>query len=327
MQRAAITVALVAAVGLGGACKSKKNQAKPSAGSQAAVPVPARPVPGALPVLPKPTEEDPNYEANRAELLRRGNPEMMKDAPVALTTAPDIKAADLIKPIGKDKVQIGLIKVDLAAGRAEIPAKVAALEQPLEYVAVAENGKAYESLLIVNITSIELRLALSLMGYEGVTPAEGGAVPAPTASSSVLLSAIVGGKERPLAAYLIDRRTKKQPIDSPWQVIGFRQVDRDQSLLTKDFFTLVARDYFAPVRYTEDTGNPYAGPDQGYGGNLKLLPPKGGELTLVIKRRPDMPKTPTDSPDMMMPGGMPGGTPGMPTGLPPGVVPPPGGNP
>lgn len=314
MQRAAIALTLVAAVGLGGACKGKKTQAKPGAGSQAATPVAPPPVPGALPKLAAATEPDPNYEAARAELLRRGNPEMMKDAPVALTTAPDIKADQLIKPIGKDKVQIGLIKVDLAAGRAEIPATVSTVDQPLEYIAVAENGKAYESLLIVKITSIELRLALSLMGYEGITPSEGGAVPPATASDSVLLAAIVDGKERPLSAYMIDRRNKKPPADNPWQVIGFRQVDRDQSLLTKDFFTLVARDYFAPMRYSENTGNPYAGPDQGLGANLKLLPPKGGAVTLVIKRRPDAPKAPTDLPDMMGPPGMP---PGMMPTMPP----------
>ena len=67
MQRAAITLALVATVSLGGACKGKKSQAKTSTGSQAATgpAAPPRPVPGALPKLPKPTEEDPNYEATR----------------------------------------------------------------------------------------------------------------------------------------------------------------------------------------------------------------------------------------------------------------------
>jgi hypothetical protein len=305
MQRGAFSLALMAALAVGaGACKSKKKSApSPSvgSGSQGTAAGPTSHVPPKPPKPPPPTAPDPGYEERRRLLLQRGNPEMMKAAPVAQTTAPDVKPEQLIKSLGKDLLQVGTnIKVDLAKGRAEIPAKVAATTQPLEYVAVGPNGKAYESLLIVDVTAIELRLALSLMGYDGTMPQkpEGKVAPA-TPEDTVFLSAIVGGKERPVSAYMIDKKTKKPPKDIPWQVIGFQAEDRDQSLLTRDFFTLVARDYFAPVRYSIDPGNSYAGPDEGYVGNPKALP-ADATVTLVIKRNPAKPAMPA-MPDMTNP--------------------------
>ncbi len=293
MQRRVIALALMAAIGAGSGCKDKTKAApKPAPGSAAGsgdqagstIAGPGRiksPGGGIAPA----TEPDLGYEARRAELLRRGDPAMMKDAPIMVTTAPDIKPEQMIKKISKDEIQVGNIKVNLTTGRAEIPATVASPGQPLEYIAVGKNGKAYESLLQIDVTAIELRLALSLMGYEGTLPLdEQGRVPPASEFDTVHLTAIVAGKERPISAYLIDRRIKKPAKDHGWQVIGFRPENRDQALLTKDFFTLVERDYFAPVRTTSDAGNPYAGPDHGYSGNIKLLPKEGGALTLVIKR-------------------------------------------
>lgn len=311
MQRGAFAVVLAAVVGLHGGCKSKS---KDKTGDVAAVPTPPAPivtppgreVPPPAPGIRPATEPDPGYEARRAELLRRGNPEMMKEAPELPTTAPDVKAQQLIKPLGKDLVQVGTIKVDLAAGRLEIPAKVGSPAAPLEYVGVTPEGKAYESLLTVETNAVELRLALSLIGFEGVVPSPTGEVPPPTVNDTVLLAAMFGGKERPVSSLLVDRRTKKAPKDTPWQVIGFRAENRDQALLTKDFFTLVARDTYAPLRYTIDPGNPYAGPNEGYSGNPKAFP-ADGKLTLVIKRRTERPPELRDLPPM------PGTPPMMPT--------------
>ncbi len=293
MQRGAFAVVLAAVVGLHGGCKGK-SKSKDQPAPVAATPAPAAPTPPGRVVpspgggLPPATAPDPGYEARRAELLRRGNPEMMKDAPVMVTTAPDVKPDQIIKPLGKDLVAVGKIKVDLAAGRLEVPAKMASPTAPLEYIAVTPAGKAYESLLTVDTNAIELRLALSLIGFEGTVPSATGELPPATAADSVLVAAVFGGKERPIASLLMDRRVKKAPKDTPWQVVGFRPEDRDQALLTKDFLTLVERDRFAPLRYTIDPGNPYAGPNEGYSGNPKAFPP-GGEITLVIKRQTPVP--------------------------------------
>jgi hypothetical protein len=304
MQRGAIAIALVATLGLGACtCKKKAGPSKTSgagSGSQVAI-GPTVVVPPPKPRGPnEPTAPDTTYEERRKLLLQRGSPEMMKDAPVATTTAPEVKPEQLIKPLGKDLLQVGTIKVDLAKGRAEVAAKVGATTEPLEYVAVATNGKAYESLFTIDTNAVELRLALSLMGYEGTMPEKntGNVTPA-TDEDTVFLAAIVGGKERPVAAYLIDKKTKKAPKDIPWQVIGFQPEDRDQALLTKDLFTLVQRDRHAPVRYSVDPGNSYAGPNEGMIGNPKLLPADAA-VTLVIKRNPKRP-APPPMPDITRP--------------------------
>lgn len=300
---AAIGLVGLGGLGFGAGCK-KKSAAK-KAPPVAIKTGPTGPTTRAIPRPPGPppaTAPDTTYEARRKLLLQRGDPNMMKDAPVAETKAPEIDPGKLIKPVGKDLLLIGgHLKVDLGKGRIEIPAQVASPGAPLEYVAVSPNGKAYESLLIVDTNAIELRLALSLLGYEGVIPSDKGQIPPADADNSVLVSAIVGGKERPIAAYLIDRATKKPPPEHPWEVVSFRPDDKDQSLLTRDFFTLVQRDYFAPLQYSIEAGNPYAGPNQGYSGNEKLLPPAKGELTLVIKRRPDKPAAPSADEQMMDP--------------------------
>jgi hypothetical protein len=302
MQRGAIALAVMSTLVVSGlaSCKDKNKSApSPSAGpgSEAGPAGPTTHARAKPPGPPPPTAPDATYEERRRLLLVRGNPEMMKDAPIAQTTAPDVNAKDLLKPIGKDLWQVGRIKVDLAKGRAELPAKVAAsAEMPLEYIAVAPSGKAYESLLTIDTSSIELRLALSLLGYEGTMPDKEGTAPAATAEDSVMLAAIVGGKERPISAYMIDKKSKKPPKDVPWQVLGFQPDRRDQALLTKDFFTLVARDVFAPVRYSIDPGNSYAGPNEGYTGNAKLLP-KDAAVTFVVKRNPAKP-APPPMPDM-----------------------------
>lgn len=280
----------MASLGLGACTCKKKSAPSPAKGSGSGSQVATGPttvVPPPKPAGPgDPTAPDTTYEERRKLLLQRGSPEMMKDAPVALTTAPEVKPEQLITPIGKDLLQVGAIKVDLAKGRAEINAKVGATDQPLEYVAVSANGKAYESLFTVETNAVELRLALSLMGYEGTMPEKNtGNVSPATDEDTVFLTAIVGGKERPVAAYMIDKKTKKAPKDIPWQVIGFQAEDRDQALLTKDLFTLVQRDRHAPVRYSVDPGNSYAGPNEGLIGNAKLLP-KEAAATLVIKRNP-----------------------------------------
>ena len=294
MQRATV-IALAAALGLAGACKGKSKEAKPAAGS--AETGPATPKERPRPPKQRPaTEPDLGYEERRKLLLERGNPELMKAQEPIDYTAPTVRPQDLIKPIDANNVQIGTIKLNLTTGRAEIPAKVASPSAPLEYVAVAEKGKAYESLLTVNVTAIELRLALSLMGYEGVTPnGTDRVLPPPTAQDSVLVTGIVNGKERPISAYLFDKKTKKPPKDHDFQVVGFQSADRDQALLTKDFFSLIARDPFAPLRINTDTGNPYAGPNEGYSGNDKLIKP-GQEMTLVLKRRPDKVIVPMPNP-------------------------------
>jgi len=100
---------------------------------------------------------------------------------------------------------------------------------------------------------------------------------------------------KPLSWYLVDGRVGKPLADAPWQVVGFRDADRDFALKARDFMTLVPRDTMAPLRLTIDAGNPYAGPDQGIGADPKRLPATGTAVTLALKRRADgpAPRAPT----------------------------------
>ncbi len=280
-------VAVGAAVGLTPACKKKQALPAPTpvAGVDAGAPAPR---------IPPATEPDPGFEARREALLRRGDPANMQPAPVIDVGKPVDNPADMIKVVSRDVMMVGAIKVDLKAGAAELPAKVGTPMGPLEYIAVGKGGKAYESLFTVEVTGVELRLALTLLGYEGTVPAADGTLAAPTAADTVLVAVRVAGKERPLADVLLDQRTGKQPVDAPWQVVGFGDGDRGQALRAADFMTLVPRDTLAPLRVTVDAGNPYA-PGQGLTANAKALPVVGGDVTIVFKRRPDAPAPPPTS--------------------------------
>ena len=80
------------------------------------------------------------------------------------TPAPPI--GDL-KPLGKDRFQIGSIVVDKRARRFTVPGRVHVLGKPLEYLAVRTGGmKAYEALLELDATGSEFNLACILVGLE-----------------------------------------------------------------------------------------------------------------------------------------------------------------
>jgi hypothetical protein len=245
--------------------------------------------------VPAPTEPDPDYVKRRDELLKRGDPRVMQPAPVVDTSKPPVNPADLLQVISRDVMKVGAIKIDLKAGTAEVPAVVAAPYGPLEFVLVTEGGKAYESLLTVKSTAIELRFALTLLGFEGTRLDAQGKLPAATAADSVIAAVRIGDKTRPLSELMIDQRTNKPGKNAPWQVIGFSDADRDAALRTTELMTLVPREALSPLRYTIDAGNPYVR-GQGLIGNKASLPPAGTEVTLVLSRLPDAPAPKTMSP-------------------------------
>lgn len=76
---------------------------------------------------------------------------------------PDIDIEDL----GDERFRIGQIIVDRANGSFTVPGRVAHLDDPLEYVAVAEGGvKGYESLLELKTSADEFQLACILIGLD-----------------------------------------------------------------------------------------------------------------------------------------------------------------
>ena len=72
-----------------------------------------------------------------------------------------------VKPLGKDRFQIGSIVVDKRARGFTVPGRVHVLGKPLEYLATSPGGmKAYESLLELDATGSEFNLACILVGLE-----------------------------------------------------------------------------------------------------------------------------------------------------------------
>lgn len=287
MRRGPAAVLFLAAIAAP-ACKGRKTEPAPTA-----TPTPRDAAP---PRIPGPTEPDLGFEARRAELLRRGDPDMMKAAPVTGGSAtPATDPAEMIKVIARDVMMVGAIRVDLAAGTAEFPAVAASPTGPIEYVLVGQGGKAYESLFVAEVSVVELRLGLTLLGFEGTTPGADGAISAATATDSVLATVRIAGKERPVAGFLIDAQTGKPPATAPWQVVGFRPADRAAALAGRELMTVVRRDVLTPLQFTIDAGNPYSG--QGLLANPKALPPAGSAVTVVLRRRPDAPASVPRSPD------------------------------
>lgn len=285
-----LVVALCAIVLVPGCKKKTRNEPAPPA--VAAVDA------GQVSRIPPPTEPDVGYEERRRKLLERGNPEVMPTSPIPGTRPAAPSAAELVKAVSKDVLMVGSIRVDLAKGTAELPAKVVAVDAPLEYIATTPWGKAYESMLSVTATAVELRLALTLLGFEGTVPDASGKVASPTAADTVTAELRVGDKQRPLGWYLIDRRSKKPLADAAWQVIGFRESDRENALNVQELVTIIPRDHLAPLRLTVDVGNVYAGPDKGLVADPKKVPAAGSDVTLVLVRRPGAPAAPTPSPSM-----------------------------
>ena len=273
MIRGPIAVVLLVAVAGASSCKCKKDS--PSATPEVASAKDA----GAKPRIPPATEPDPGYEARRDELLRRGDPDMMKPAPVVDVNKPpdEAVAADLIKSVSKDVMMVDQIRVDLAARRLEIPGKIALRDGVLEYIAVGAAGKAYESLLTVDASAIELRLSLTLLGLEGKTDETlGVAVRLPRGGKDV---------EVPLEELLVDRKTGKPAPPIRFRVIGFDDAEKAQALATEQLVSLVGHEPHAPLRVVGDLGNPYAGPDQGIGLDPKAVPEVGTAVTLILIAR------------------------------------------
>ncbi len=281
--RGCVALALLALAG----CKDRSAKPAPAPPTTAVV------VDAGPPRIPKPTDPDPDWERRRDELLRRGDPARM---PIA---APDAGAAamnpaDMIKVVDRDHLKVGALTIDLAAGVIELPVTVSVTNAPLEYVLVAPGGKAYESLFIGEVSAIELRLALTLLGFDGPVPDGANDVPKASAADGLIATYRVGKRERPVADLFTLQASGKPPAPLPYQAIGFGPADRDAALATRELITLVARDRVAPLRIAVDAGNPYAG--QGVVTNTAAMPASGAALTLVLRRMPNGPAPQRPSP-------------------------------
>ena len=191
---------------------------------------------------------------------------------------------------------------DSPPGVIEVDAHFCLRRGILEYAAVAEGGKTYESLLVLPCRPSHLQTALLLSGCEpgSVAPDARGDAPPSTAPAEtgtiVRLELSIGSpaETAPVERFLIDRRTGQPPDPLRWVFTG-SFFHRDQPDSPEYFIADVERslialwyDATALLNITRDVGNPYRGP-VGLEVNTTMLPPPETPVRLRIIPMPAEP--------------------------------------
>jgi len=229
-----------------------------------------------------------DYERTRDALLARGDPNLMRPAPVHGLGAPSEKLdaqaiKRLVRPLSDTVLEIDALRIDLEAHSVEIPAAVALKEGILEYLVVTISGKAYESAFTADVVPLHLRLALTLAGFEEATPdnPRGG-----DAVRVLVRYANAAGKEMsvPATALLVDRRTGRAPPALSWRFTGSDVHDGQVTADSTGSLVATRFDPTALVNATLDTGNPYEGPQTGLGVNKAVMPAVGTPVRLLLVR-------------------------------------------
>jgi hypothetical protein len=222
-------------------------------------------------------------------------------APVAAAAAPPTATprpppVGELKPLGKDRYQIGRIVVDKKAGRFTVPGRVLVLGQPLEYLATAPKGmKDYETLLEADATGSEFNLACILLGLER-DPRQGPFYQfseAPVVGPKVLVSIAWqdAGKRREVSAAeaLLDPKGEARPESVEWVYTGSLSMPPDGQFAADITGTLIGFVHDANSVIESVTGLGI-GAYGSVGGNADLLPPVGTPIELIVQLPRDKPK-------------------------------------
>jgi hypothetical protein len=199
-----------------------------------------------------------------------------------------------IKPLGRDRFQIGRIVVDKPARRFVVPGRVHLLDVPLEYLATSPGGvKAYETLLELDTTGSEFNLACILVGLERDTR-PGRDVPDPDQSmpgQRVALSLAWGeGSQRrqvTAAQALLGPGAETRPETVEWVYTGAPTSDGQPRFAADVTGTLIAfkRDGNAVIESAVSIGIGAYGSIRG----TTLLPPVGTAIELIVEAAPAVP--------------------------------------
>lgn len=221
---------------------------------------------------------------------------ILGNAIVTAQSPPQASAAPVgeMKPLGRDRYQIGNIVLDRRARRFTVPGRVHVLGRPLEYLATSPRGmKEYEALLEVDATGSEFNLACILLGLErdprqapfyqfSRPPLLGPAVEISIAWSE-------GGKRREVSAAeaLLDPKADVKPESVGWVYTGSISTQPAGKFAADFTGTLVGfvHDANSIVESVEGLG---IGAYGSVSGNEALLPPVGTPIELIIEvpRRP-----------------------------------------
>lgn len=189
-----------------------------------------------------------------------------------------------VEDLGDDRYGIGRIIVDKNERRLTIPGRILHLQDTLEYIAVTRGGyKNYESLLELDATAIEFKLACILIGLDeanSVKPryqfdereAEGQAL-------DIRISWGEGDEAKSIKAANALLNGEEMFDDHSWVYIG--SIEENGELMAQTIGTLIGfvHDPYAIIdhRFGVGVGN--------YGivkGNHLLLPPEGAPVTVSV---------------------------------------------
>jgi hypothetical protein len=194
-----------------------------------------------------------------------------------------------LKPLGKDRYQVGRIVVDKKAARFTVPGRVLVLDRPLEYLATTPKGmKDYETLLEVDATGSEFNLACILLGLER-DPRQGPFYQfseAPLVGPKVLVSIAWqdGNKRREISAAeaLLDPKGDVRPESVEWVYTGSLSMPPDGQFAADITGTLIGFVHDANS-IIESVAGLGIGAYGSVNGNAALLPPVGAPIELIVQ--------------------------------------------
>jgi hypothetical protein len=194
-----------------------------------------------------------------------------------------VTEAPAIEPLGQDRYRIGELTLDRGAREVRFPATIALREGTLEYLACAEGGKLYESLLQTKVDPYHLHLALLLMGLEPENnlASQGDSVLPLGDPVTIHVSwATAHGRVTHRAEALIQEyRTARIMPDTAWVFSGSRFIDGIFEASMSKSLIAVYNDPSAILNNPLPSGSD----DTSYVVRKDLLPPVDTELEIVLR--------------------------------------------
>lgn len=194
-----------------------------------------------------------------------------------------------IKPLGRERFQIGRIVVDKGARRFTVPGRVLALGKPLEYLAVSPGGsKGYETLLELDATGSEFNLACILLGLErsprhAQARDTAGTQPLPGPRVAIFVAWSDGGQRRVVTAAqaLLNPGAEARPDTVEWVYIGSPAPDLQGGFAADTTGTLIGfkPDDNSVIESAVGIGLGAYGSVRGH----PMLPPSGSAVELIIE--------------------------------------------
>ena len=195
-----------------------------------------------------------------------------------------------IEELGDERYRIGSIVVDKAAGEFTVPGRLVNVNETLEYVAVVTDGvKNYESLLELETSAVEFKLACILIGLDDASAVkpryqfDEREVEGPPVAMTLAWQDGDDERRVPVADALLSGDEVFGRHD--WVYIG-STLDPDGNFMAAMDGSLIGfvHDPVAIIEHRQGGGI------GSYGlitGNPEMLPRAGSRISLTVARRPD----------------------------------------